>query len=47
MDAPSGGLTIGGTEAKLKRGPLMMSLYSANRDKNFWSSTGRGYAGYL
>ena len=29
-----------------KWGPLMTSSYSVNRDKTFWSSLGRGYAGH-
>ena len=34
----SGGFKVEGPEARLKRGPLMTSSYSANRDKHFWSS---------
>jgi len=32
-----------GLEARLKKGPLMTSSYSANRDKTLWSSLGRRY----
>jgi len=34
---------LGGPEARLKWGPLMTSSYSANRDKNFWSSLRYGH----
>ena len=40
-----GGLRVGGPEARLKKGPLMItSSYSANCDKTAWSSLRRGYA---
>ena len=31
-------LRLGGPEARLKKGAVMTSSYSANRDKHFWSS---------
>ena len=31
----SAGFIVGGAEARLKRGPLMTSSYSANRDNHF------------
>jgi len=37
-------LGLGEPEARLKKGPQMTSLYSANRDTTFRSSLGRGYS---
>ena len=39
----SGGFKIGGPEARLKRGPLMTSSHSTNRDKDFWSRLRYGH----
>jgi len=39
----SGGFKVGGPRQDYKRGPLMTSSYSANRDKHFWSSLRYGH----
>jgi len=43
-DTSSGRFRVWGPEARVERGPLMTSSYSANRDKHFWSSLGYGHS---
>jgi len=42
----NGGLKAVGARQGWKWGPMMTSSYSANCDKTFWSSLGKGYAGH-
>ena len=44
MDTCSSGFSFGGPEASLKKGSLMTSSYSANRDNHFWSSLRYGHS---
>jgi len=36
---------VAGARGKAEKGALTTSSYSANRDKTFWSSLGKRYAG--